>query len=142
MEKELKNYLPFYLGCKVLYKRQIWVLSYVSRPYKTNDTAIVSLDLRPEKKGYREIAHISESFTDLSLIKLILRPLSDRTDEEKDWLSEHENFVDNYKQNAEEELIIEWEAEKTVYLLSKYFDLFGLHESGLCLYKNKKGGLY
>lgn len=133
MKKELKDYLHFYLGCDLInenYPNEIFELVGISKPYKSNDTTFARMDIRPKNKGFRNI-FISD--TNLNKLKLILRPLSDMTKEEKEWLGEHENFVDNYKQNAESELIIEWDAEKTVYLLSKNFDLFGLIEAGLAI---------
>ena len=125
MKKELKDYLHLYLGCRIK-----------SKGGKCGDLVSVS------NYGMSIVVYDKDKINDprglcinSDWLLLILRPLSDMTKEEKDWLDEHENFVNNYKQNAESELIIEWDAEKTSYLLSKHFDLFGLIEAGLAIDK-------
>lgn len=80
--KKIEDYLHLYLGCEVWYKDKLWDLVGVSRPYKTTDTTFVNIDLRPDGKGFRSISYLSESFTDLTLIKPILHPLSSMTEEE------------------------------------------------------------
>ena len=125
MKKELKDYLHLYLGCRIK-----------SKGGKCGDLVSVS------NYGMSIVVYDKDKINDprglciySDWLLLVLRPLSDMTKEEKDWLDEHENFVNNYKQNAESELIIEWDAEKTSYLLSKHFDLFGLIEAGLAIDK-------
>lgn len=58
--------------------------------------------------------------------RLILRPLSDMTEEEY----HHTAFCVSKEPND-----FMREANNTNYLLKQGFDLFGLHEAGLCLYK-------
>jgi hypothetical protein len=71
-------------------------------------------------------------------IKPILRPLSDMTEEEIEWLDEHDDFYDkNLSDETEPFVIIEWQAERIKYLISKHFDVFGLIEAGLAIDKTK-----
>lgn len=73
-------------------------------------------------------------------IKPILRPLSDITaDEDKECSNiMFEEFADKVKHSN----IIHYEAHKIAYLLSKHFDLFGLHDNNECLYKNENNEYY
>lgn len=67
--------------------------------------------------------------------KIVLRNLSDLTEEEYDEQDKLKLPVSEYGE-------YQFSAEIFRYLLSKHFDLFGLHEAGLCLYRNEKGELY
>lgn len=125
MKKELKDYLHLYLGCEVFIESYSF-MNGNKREKLIDKLTEVGINGRIDCEKYTPPD---------GDVKLVLRPLSDMTEEEKDWLDEHENFVNNYKQNAESELIIEWDAEKTSYLLSKHFDLFGLIEAGLAIDK-------
>jgi hypothetical protein len=70
--------------------------------------------------------------------KICLRPLSDMTEEELEYIldiGEHQSRI-----YGVEEFIAGWKAfgsETFRYLLSKHFDLFGLIESGLAIDKTK-----
>lgn len=90
------------------------------------------------------------------LIRPILRPLSDMTEEEYSFVAQCLNMKTNenlikiglpdrvtYIRGLMENknlLITKIEGlfQMFTYLLSKHFDLFGLHEAGLCYYKNEK----
>ncbi len=125
MNKELKDYLHLYLGCDVL----ISVNGMVNK--------VVSIVRNPD-------AEIILGTAILLGVKPILRPLSDMTEEEKfelDQLSPFHPSVSNTNTCdwiILEPIIIEHHAARVSYLLSKHFDLFGLHEAGLCLYKKSK----
>lgn len=67
--------------------------------------------------------------------KLVLRKLSDMTEEERAQKDRLKNMEDNYT-SAWEPLMNR--AESIKYLLSKHFDLFGLIPAGLAIDKNQK----
>ena len=54
------------------------------------------------------------------------------TEEEQEKYDENDNFQNKFCSD-EQALRIECEAEKTKFLLSKHFDLFGLIEAGLAV---------
>lgn len=120
--KEFKDY-HLYLGCEIEFNRLgSWHIS----------------KLTPS---------LLEDFLDGDVqIKLILRPLSDMTeDEENEIEGEFGSYGlgENHLCNALKEHDLRYvkkldEAfELTRYLLSKYFDLFGLIEAGLAIDKTK-----
>lgn len=151
MEKKIEDYLHLYLGCKVYIKGEITkgmfddgqevdiigTLSSVSGNYWGIDTEHGSIG------------------TDKAIFKLLLRPLTDITEEEmfaffliycpKEQLVEdnsRESMWVGYfgKTEAKERVkikllknIISLTPIETVYLVSKGFDLFGLIESGLAI---------
>lgn len=106
--KDIKDYLPFYLGCEVMKVGK-------RKSYKELLTAY-SL-----KYYYNHFGHYDT--------KLILRPLSDMSDKEKDF--RWNNFI-NIK--VIDQTVV---AEEIRWLLSKGFDLFGLIESGLAISKTQ-----
>lgn len=63
-------------------------------------------------------------------IKIFLRPLSDMTDEEKET-----EIIANPWHTTHRQKQAYREAERTLYLLSKHFDLFGLIDAGLAIDK-------
>jgi hypothetical protein len=134
MEKNIKDYLHLYLGCEVWYNNKLWDLVGVSKPYSTNDKMLVNVDLRPEGQGFRSISYHSSSFTDLSLIKPILRPLSDMTDVENDRY--YSFYSSPLTMNTMQAIIAD--AQAIGFLLSKHFDLFGLIDAGLAIDATKE----
>jgi hypothetical protein len=112
----MKDYLHFYIGQYV----------DVLRKYPSGDSQVLKLIL----DAYTYMNIVDGSFKD-SEVKLVLRPLSDmKADEFKEWerlLCEHEgnSLTSCYKTDA----------AQTAYLLEKGFDVFGLKEKGLAIYK-------
>lgn len=105
--KELKDYLHLYLGCQML---------------RTNPYSIFPLD-------YEHLVYYRHCGKDSDYeIKLFLRPLSDMNRKEKKELAE----IIGLEYDVE---VTIWTPNQFVWLLSKHFDLFNLHEEGLCLYK-------
>lgn len=119
MKKELKDYAHFYIGCDVL----------------QDDNEIARL-----VGIYAETCMLIHEATgqfgecDISKIKLILRHLSDLTEEEMIYCVANGQLV--YCGQSPENFVIGWGAfrpEITRFLLSKSFDLFGLIKAGLAI---------
>jgi len=120
--KEIKDYLHLYLGCEVMLPDGF-----------INKMVISSDDTHKE---------ISLWLAILTKCKLILRPLSDMTQEEAievwrlchptDIQTKAYQVIDYYRHNINFYESIEW-----LFLLSKHFDLFGLIEAGLAIDKTK-----
>ena len=109
MKKELKDYLHLYLGCEVLVEGDI--------------RKLITIYLN----GYVEVNYndIGGQEFPINEIKPILRPLSDMTeDEEYDYWKLKGGNASN-----------EFQGETTLFLLSKYFDIFGLIEADLAIDK-------
>jgi hypothetical protein len=126
MKKELKYYLPLYgIGCPVKTIDGLGTVLVIHPKAVTVSLNKISLDqtLHGVEKGNGGL-HRTYLYKD-SFFTLILRPLSDMTDEER-----AEAFTIKGK-NA----FVEFEAETTKFLLSKHFDLFGLIEAGLAIDK-------
>ena len=129
MKKELKDYLHLYLGCEVLVEGDI--------------RKLITIYLN----GYVEVNYndIGGQEFPINEIKPILRPLSDMTEAEKityeKMVSDAQDY-DGTKMSAWTDSFIVEISEHIKWLLSKHFDIFNLHDAGLCLYKNKEGGLY
>ena len=121
--KEIKDYLPFYLGCqaKVIFARneaapEIGELIEVGKNMAFVETG---------KHEYYECMPYE--------VKPILRPLSDMTEEEKTELKLNLFQFANLENYNE----VLWRFEQTRFLLSKHFDLFGLIPAGLAIDKTK-----
>jgi hypothetical protein len=123
MEKNIKDYLHLYLGCKV---REVMSLGY-------DEYTLTKLGL-----AYHAIHQGNKIFP-------ILRPLSDMTEEEKNELLQVDreytsaNILPNIPLGR---LLVlhytERQAQITRYLLSKHFDLFGLIPTGLAIDATKQ----
>ena len=124
MEKKLKDYLHLYIGCECIYNNKLYVLTGTNKPYLSTDTTFFRIDLRVKGKGFRE----STSSTDMDKTKLILRPLSDMTSKESDYI---------LPEALEGKPTIIVNAASTAWLLSKHFDLFGLIDAGLAIDKSQ-----
>ena len=136
--KELKDYLHLYLGCQFVVK--INNTDMLSAPMVLDEAALFS-------------ASRSESYFDFIKPIPILRPLSDMTQDEADVIwgildwNERITGVARITDIIREFDVIEEDNDTTSnahwgylckifpYLLKYGFDLFGLHEAGLCLYK-------
>lgn len=114
--KQLKEYLHLYLGCEIMngIDDKIRVLKSSNL-----DTYI---------------------YTKVGNPKILLRPLSDMTEEEKEQIGfsafeilRKNEFGD--KVLPARNISAMWAAKQTAYLLSRHFDLFGLIESGLAIDK-------
>lgn len=128
MKKDITDYLHLYLGCEVEY-------GYEGR------RSIGDLHGLDPKFGWKVFTRrpIPDYHTvRTELIKLILRPLSDMTDQEMDevWYGhEPKNvLVMDYKNSGITRKVALC-SERTRYLLSKGFDLFGLIAAGLAIDK-------
>lgn len=127
---ELKNYLHLYLGAEVY----IFPAETLSNGWYAE-----------KKKGFQD----GWGFYELTIPKynqtleagylLALRPLSDIKDHEH--IESSVAYTDAFGKVAEDksEWVKEWHGEfaRTLYLLSKHFDLFGLIENGLAIDKTK-----
>lgn len=100
----LRDYLPLYLGCEIL-----WNGYYKER---------LTIDL----------LKLIFSNPELSKPQLILRPLSSMTEEEQ--FESTEALYESLKWTRDTVLVY---ASKIKYLLALHFDLFGLIEAGLAI---------
>lgn len=117
--KDIKEYLPFYIGAMAEYK---------SIAGDVNIMNITGHDC--------DYSHIDKSF----YAKPILRPLDSMTEEEK------KEIKFELRQDIQAALQKDFQrrsytAKQFVMLLSKHFDIFNLHDEGLCYYRNEKGEL-
>lgn len=126
MKKEIKDYLHLYLGCD--YQDQFGGLGNINE-----HTFLVMFDAAKRNVPF----------------KLLLRPLSDMSEDEKLYIVEaitysHVRFsskdsilgsfdADRYNKKHNNELY----PDEFLYLLKQGFDLFGLIESGLAIDKTK-----
>jgi hypothetical protein len=157
MEKNIKDYLHLYIGCEI----DTTIPGDYIHPYGS----ITLTELRPDnidqivrhiqyKEGYQR-----DGFTDYDWVefKLILRPLSDMTEDEAEQfiaLRFPERrmidatvekygvcFFDKTQKKAKhihfENIPIELNATTFIWLLSHGFDLFGLIDAGLAIDKTK-----
>jgi hypothetical protein len=121
MKKELKDFLPFYLGCEC--ERQ-------GEPVPAKLTGISYDDT--QKIWWTYFENEEDGYSILEDVRPILRSLSDMTEEEA---TEGEIWGVWHDVNLMGE---DWDTfgfspQNFKYLLSKGFDLFGLIESGLAV---------
>lgn len=121
--KNIKDYLHLYLGCQFIYGNGPKVWDGWTGFVKTDTYYFTDEERNHIKMG----GHILQVVN----IKLILRPLSDMTKEEKEKAN---SFADNLRDEQSAACCM---AATTHYFLSKHFDLFGLIESGLAIDKTK-----
>lgn len=140
MKKNLKDYIHLYIGCFVKYpntegKLITAKLTGVSRgdgietTYKRKRDNCSGDYISWEPNGYHDCNGQN--------VKLLLRPLSDMTPDERFYAqfnaqcyfleNDNKHPIDYYLPNAEQAAIV------THYLLSKGFDLFGLIDEGLAI---------
>lgn len=113
--KNIKDYLHLYYGCEVA--------RYDSEGVRYKVAVNKAWLIEAFEKGGKNF------YT----YKLLLRPLSDMTEGEKDEYYKHRGFGWIY--NLEKQM--SKDAAGTRFLLSKSFDIFGLIESGLAIDKTK-----
>lgn len=113
---KFKDVAHLYLGCKIINE------ALDGKYYNKNE-------------GVLNLVELNEVISSDGVWKPLLRPLSDITEEEDKHRAKI--WVDNCEKS-----IAFTEALRTNYLLKQGFDLFNLHESGECLYRNDKGELY
>lgn len=129
MKKELKEFLPLYLGQECIADGNKFTLIGVG----LFDTGTIAYD------GSRVNEMPSGWWVENCDFKLILRPFDSMTEEECMNLNVAFPVVKKWAKNANNE---KWNAEEFLYLIKQGFDLFGLHAAGLCLYRNDKGEVY
>lgn len=130
--KDISHYLHLYLGCKLKCTNE-----KCNSDYEYFGMTISNSPLLLDK-------HSNGNW------KLILRPLSSMTEEEMRDL--HRLRFESPFQGGYEGLklwakvftstdfsnkLIAFKPDEFKYLLSKHFDLFGLHESGFCIYQSE-----
>lgn len=133
MKKDIKDYLHLYLGCEVkpgdrITEAQKVLLRGVytfDADYKVNICRCQMSTFPGENVLWLE----HDDF------KLILRPLSDMTEEEETQMIATQ---DDVKLDGYPEILLKADSGETVrFMLSKGFDLFGLIEAGLAIDKTK-----
>jgi hypothetical protein len=120
MEKKIQDYLHLYLGCECVWQDS---RAEITNNGKGKLTEIGKRIAVIESKG--ELAECMPFEA-----KPILRPLSDMTEEEED---KFYSFWSGSCSTGNLKLSIEREAQATMFLLSKHFDLFGLIPAGLAI---------
>jgi hypothetical protein len=129
MEKKIQDYLPFYIGCEVYFIDEQNKVKY----YGDFEGAVITGIFQcPSGAGLMAQLMVDDWEEPLDVlvseIKPLLRRLSDMTEEEKDYaLKIGNSYPDSWVGGA----------NRTAWLLSKHFDLFGLIEAGLALDKSK-----
>jgi hypothetical protein len=130
MEKNIRDYLHLYMGCKVetningKYVHPYGCLSIDVIDSDTYNTIIFNLKLSENdlEKGWVDNTHL--------YVKPILRPLSSITEDEK---NEASAFIEPTNQFRLYSSGYTHYAKCTHFLLSNGFDLFGLIEAGLAI---------
>lgn len=134
--KDIKTYLPFYLGHEVYVQKKQGKESLVkgriceiTSGSNHGDWIMVQFENVVEFM-YHNFDERSSNFHTFFIredfIKLILRPLSDMTEEERHVLSMQGMLPGEWREDIENAL-------RTKYLLSKGFDLFNLIPEGLAI---------
>jgi hypothetical protein len=129
MEKHIKDYLYLYgIDCNIMTPDGLGsVLVIYPKAVEVSLNKIVYQQVMKGRKGGSEM-HYKYFYTDD--LKLALRPLSDISVEE---ITQLDKMFLPQKGYAKRTVVLE--AERTHYLLSKHFDLFGLIEAGLAIDK-------
>lgn len=164
MKKEIKSFIHYYLGCEVLFDGKIWTLYQINSKYAylrrgKDGSDKVTVHLHEALIRLRPLPDMTEDeAADVYTIEMdrILHPPTDDHD-----VSRRTDFgwVVTRLDHMKIGLLIRFDGvcykvidegkKPTIepamnqplifhYLLSKHFDLFGLHEAGLCLYKTKQ----
>lgn len=129
MDKNIKDYLPFYLGCDVIGQYDGDRKGYL--------TGVINGGVGCEIQFFEEDGiNVFEEpeYNTPDEVQLVLRPLSDMTDEEKSWAILNMPYKTQKSEDLFNHILYE-DAEVVRKLLSKHFDLFGLIESGLAIDK-------
>jgi hypothetical protein len=113
----IKDYIHFYLEAEAFFDNKIWIINKIG-------AGTVRL-IRREAFGKHVECRYGECM-------LILRPLSDMTDEEFDEWRNIDTDVYSHIRGS-----VFHHGSETKYLLDRHFDLFGLIEAGLAIDKTK-----
>lgn len=123
MEKQLKDYLHYYLGCECKMTKPSY--HAVHELHLSTGTTFVLTG---------KLLHYFIEPTTKAEVKPILRKLSTTTEEEKNKIAElSKKYRGSEFTLPAFEMSKMWAAEQTHYLLSKHFDLFQLCEAGLAI---------
>lgn len=133
VEKKIEEYLPLYIGqqCEVYScgNQFFGTLTgfYLDRWSGQNEDRLPTAQLKLE--------HGTFYCYRMDEIRLVLRPLSSMTEEEKSHIEDIHGsvFGGAFKGHGKGFAMLALEAESTRYLLSKGFDLFKLIEAGLAI---------
>ncbi len=133
MKKELKDYLHLYIGCKMEYEYKFTTkegseLRKARLNYVGINGVVYFVDLTAINKN-GEISSTGTFRLNIRDVKPILRPLSDMTEDEKESIGRGAWHHDYYPEISDSE----FDCEEVRLMLSMYFDLFGLIESGLAI---------
>lgn len=130
--KELKDYLPFYLGCEVF---GTYNDASGSRGYLTG---VINGGTECEIQFFLEDGFNVEEepyFNNAEEIKPLLRPLSDMTEDERERFGWQDESEFRYLSDAHQVMKNYYYGWQFIDLLKLHFDLFGLIESGLAIDK-------
>jgi hypothetical protein len=128
----LKDYLHLYLGCEVEFGLNLNNLrrgTFIGFVDYNRIDARIAFRAGPEGR------------VNVFLLKPILRPLSDLTEEEMKEVCRFTRDAQAYKEFDSAVGKESINAEVALYLLSKHFDLFGLIDAGLALDKTKEAAV-
>lgn len=126
MERKIEDYLHLYLGCSVMIER------HESNTYNTSGKSalqgpykLAGIDI---SNNSRQVKIESFSLTENDIIRPVLRPLNDMTEDEAiefGWmrLFTLEHFVEKKM----------FQSDRLAHMLVRYFDLFDLIQDGLAL---------
>lgn len=126
--KDIKDYIHLYLGCECIDENgeRGWFSGF---DVCERDYSITMISMRYQ--GRDDDFAVFNDNEECDRIKLLLRPLSDITEEEKKEIEAMEQNNTSYPTMAYAL------APHFVYLLSRGFDIFGLIDAGLALDKTK-----
>lgn len=141
--KELKDYLHLYLGCDFMHDSGKFggFISGINFHHATVNIKTEEAKNHPRLKDHPSLGFEKKVIL-IERIKPILRPLSDMTEEEADYIIEHTKLKEVSMGRSEKEFAINiaerWTANADVlaWLLSKHFDLFNLIPEGLAIDKS------
>lgn len=134
MNIQAKDVIHLYIGCRCIYNNKKYILTGVKKPYLTNNKRLIDIVLRPDGKGFMSSVYMSSiPEENIDEIKLELRPLSSMTEEDAFNLGWEKGF------ESVEEFFCDFNGTYScndfLYLLKQGFDIFNLHKSGQCIYK-------
>lgn len=136
---EMKEVLPLYIGQKIQYPDidgSIIIARFTGLTVGDGiETTYLEIVKDGETKGdYLAFKDNGNHKSNALNAKLILRPLSSMTEEEmsKIGITDYEFMLANFEMGNE----MNFTASQFFFLLSKGFDIFNLHERGLCLYES------
>lgn len=154
MEKNIKDYLHFHLGCEIRHDKGIYVGTLTSIGFHT---AEIFCDYLKRNEGHRVPPGKDFGYFSILIerLKPVLRPLSDMTEEESIEIAKIHKYDVPDDDGVMEEIVsiygngggilmlgaylpVSHYLEGLLWLLKNHFDLFGLIESGLAIDKTKQ----